>query len=122
MSDPEYSEELSDDDTTTKESQPAEENQGVKQTKIQEDSDHTPTPSFFEDLDQFEVGDDDIGEIGVISTNKLIQSALEGFISVKKARIDLVSSIEDKVQLEKVLNRLEKKRLRLLKYTKTAPF
>ena len=36
--------------------------------------------------------------------------------------MDLVSSIEDKVQLEKVLDRLEKKRLRLLKYTKTAPF
>lgn len=58
----------------------------------------------------------------MISTNSVIQGALEGFITIKKARVDLVARMEDKVQLEKVLNRLEKKRLHILKYSKTAPF
>lgn len=77
----------SDEDATTKESNPDIDTIiDSKQPVVLEDSDHTPTPSFFEEIDDFEIDDDLIGDIGVVDTNSLIQSALEGFISVKKAR------------------------------------
>ena len=51
--------------------------------------------NFYDDIDKFEIGENDIGEIGLISDNKLIQGALEGFISIKRARVSLLSKIEN---------------------------
>ena len=98
MSDPE-SLSLSDgeEDTTSKESEPGAISTGSDTQQTCNDSDQTPTPNFFEDIDNFEVGDADIGDIGVISTNNVIQGALEGFFSIKKSRKDLIGRIENKV-------------------------
>ena len=52
----------------------------------------------------------------------MINSALEGFLSIKKARAELAAKIDSGVQLEKVLERLEKRRDNILKYSRTAPF
>ena len=124
MSDPESLIDTDEDETTSKDSNNKTDALSSRSTNsLHNDAvDRTPTPSFFEDIDQFEVNDDDIGEIGVISTNQMIKSALEGFISIKKAKEELTASIDNKVQLEKVLERLERRRDNILKYSRTAPF
>jgi len=49
-------------------------------------------------MDDFDVPDDHIGaEIGALTESKLISGALEGFVSLRKARKQLVNRIEDRV-------------------------
>lgn len=75
-------------------------------------------------MDDFSVPDGCIGaEVGSISDNKLINAAMEGFISLKDARRNLVGKIEKRVQnFDKVMNRLDKRRQRINRMMETAPF
>jgi len=54
-------------------------------------------PGIYEQMDDFDVPDEAIGKIGVYSDSKLIQSAVEGIISLKRAREQLVHSVKDGV-------------------------
>ena len=86
------------------------------------DSDAIVQSSFYDEIDQFDINDSDIGDIGVVSKNKIIQGAIDGFISIKMARTKLASGIKDRVKLDKVIKRFEKQRNRIDKTMATAPF
>ena len=45
--------------------------------------------SFFEDIDQFEIKDSELEELDFVSKKKIIKSALDGLISIKRARSKL---------------------------------
>jgi len=88
----EMSDELSDgvesmsNESTSKGDTGNEENQATVSEDNIGGTDAFAQRSFYDDLDLFEIRDDDIKDIGIVSKNKLIQGALEGFISIKRAR------------------------------------
>jgi len=69
------------------------------------------------------VPDEAIGnKIGVFSDSRLIQSSVEGIISLRRAREGLVKRIKDGTQIEKITTILEKKRQHIEKMMATAGF
>mgnify|MGYP001626787011 CR=1 FL=1 len=74
-------------------------------------------------MDEFDVPDEAIGtHIGELTDSKLISGALEGFVSLRKARKQLVNRIEDRVQIDKMLDRMERRKKKLLRIMATSPF
>ncbi len=90
-----------------------------------EDSDSLLQPGIYEQMDEFDVPDEAIGtHIGELklTESKLISGALEGFVSLRKARKQLVNRIEDRVQIDKMLDRMERRKKKLLRVMATSPF
>mmetsp|Transcript_15147 Transcript_15147/g.18097 ORF Transcript_15147/g.18097 Transcript_15147/m.18097 type:complete len:156 (+) Transcript_15147:427-894(+) len=75
-------------------------------------------------MDDFNIPDECIdGSIGILSNNKIINAAMDGFISLKDARKDLVTRIEKRVHnLDRIVERMEKRRARIARMMDTAPF
>ena len=68
--------------------------------------------SFYEDIDQFDFKDVEIGDIGAISKSKLVQGALDGFISVKEASARLRRKVSSE-RMHNLMARLEKRRQKI---------
>ena len=62
--------------------------------------------SFFEDIDQFEIKDSELEELDFVSKKKIIKSALDGLISIKKARSKLTKKLRSD-QVDKMLGRFK---------------
>jgi hypothetical protein len=80
-------------------------------------------PGIYEQMDEFDVPDEAIGtHIGELTESKLISGALEGFVSLRKARKQLVNRIEDRVQIDKMLEKMERRKKKLQRIMATSPF
>jgi hypothetical protein len=76
----------------------------VEETIVASKIDECPyEPGIYEQMDDFDVPDEALGnKIGVYSDSKLIQSALEGILSMQKVREEFVHKFKDGVQIDKM--------------------
>ena len=79
---------------------------------------------FYEQMDDFNVPDDVIGvQIGELTDSKIISAAMDGFISLRDARKNLLSNFDNRMQgIDRVLERMEKRKKRISEMMATAPF
>lgn len=75
-------------------------------------------------MDDFNVPDDCIGvQIGELTDNKIISAAMDGFISLRDARRNLVTKFDNRMQkIDKLMERMEKRKKRISRMMATAPF
>ena len=74
-------------------------------------------PSFYEQMDDFTVPDEAIGKVGNIGDGAILKGVAEGFVSLRKVRL-----LKGNAQIELMLQQMEKRRKRIDRMMKTAPF
>lgn len=73
-------------------------------------------------MDDFNVPDDVIGmQIGELTDSRIISAAMDGIISLRDARRNLVSKF-DTQKIDRLMERMEKRKKRISRMMATAPF